>query len=193
MKRSFCLGPFAAALSLSAASLVSPSAFADDPLTDPEKSASDYQTPAPVVVAGDETAGEFDDSTVDEPYYVTTPYVEQPVAQTAALAPAPCNCMTSCQCAAETKKKKEELAAAMKSAYKGVFYANNFAYLNSPLYDGPFFPGDPFKGLLDGRLDLGGEVRSRYHHENNHRGLGLTGNDDQFWLTRLRAVCKPSG
>ena len=89
-----------------------------------------------------------------------------------------------CNCASE--EKKEELAAAMKGAYKGVFYANNFAYLNSPLYDGPFFPGDPLKGLADGKLDLGGEFRSRYHREQNHRGLGLTGRDDQFFLTRLR-------
>lgn len=81
---------------------------------------------------------------------------------------------------------KEELATAMAGAYKGVFYANDFTYLNSPLYDGPYFPGDPFKGLCDGKLDLGGEFRSRYHHEDDHRGLGLTGRDDQFWLTRLR-------
>ncbi len=84
------------------------------------------------------------------------------------------------------KKKKEELAAAMKGAYQGVFYANNFAYLNSPLYDGPYFAGDGLKGMMDGKLDIGGEYRSRYHHEQNMRGLGLTGLDDQFWLTRLR-------
>lgn len=94
------------------------------------------------------------------------------------------SCNPVCGCA--TASKKAGLTAAMKDAYKGVFYANNFGYLNSPLYDGPFFPGDPLKGLMDGKLDLGGEFRSRYHSENNHRGLGLTGNDDQFWLTRLR-------
>ncbi|GAB5402782.1 MAG: alginate export family protein [Aureliella sp.] len=85
-----------------------------------------------------------------------------------------------------SKKTKEELTAAMKGAYKGLFYANNFAYLNSPLFDGPYFPGDNFKQIADKRLDLGGEFRSRYHSERNMRGLGLTGRDDQFWLTRLR-------
>ena len=84
------------------------------------------------------------------------------------------------------KKKKEELTAAMKSAYGGLFYGNKFGYLNSPLYDGPFFPGDSFKGLMGGKLDLGGEARARFHSENNHRGLGLTGVDDDFWLSRLR-------
>ncbi|MCA9190746.1 MAG: alginate export family protein [Planctomycetales bacterium] len=84
------------------------------------------------------------------------------------------------------KKKREALTAEMKDAYKGVFYANKFSYLNDPLYDGPLFIGDSFKGMLDGKLDIGGEYRSRYHHENNHRGLGLTGVDDQFWLTRGR-------
>lgn len=88
--------------------------------------------------------------------------------------------------APNNEKKKAELTTAMKGAYKGVFYANNFAYLNSPLYDGPYFAGDDFKGLADKRLDLGGELRTRYHSENNMRGLGLTGKDDQFWLTRLR-------
>ncbi len=84
------------------------------------------------------------------------------------------------------EKKQEALQAAMKQAYQGVFYANNFSYLNDPAYAGPFFPGDDLKGLLNGKLDVGGEFRSRYHHENNMRGLGLTGVDDQFWLTRTR-------
>ena len=85
-----------------------------------------------------------------------------------------------------TKDKKKELEAAMKGAYKGVFYANDFSYLNDPAYNGPYFFGDAAKGMLDNKLDIGGEYRTRYHHENNFRGLGLTGNDDQFWLTRLR-------
>lgn len=74
----------------------------------------------------------------------------------------------------------------MKNAYKGVFYANNFSYLNDPKYDGPYFIGDGLKGMADGKLDVGGEYRSRYHHENNMRGLGLTGLDDEFWLSRMR-------
>jgi len=78
------------------------------------------------------------------------------------------------------------LAKQMQQAYGGVFYANDFRYLDHPQYAGPYFLGDSLKGLGGGRLDVGGEFRSRYHHENNHRGLGLTGVDDQFWLSRLR-------
>lgn len=86
----------------------------------------------------------------------------------------------------DPEAKQKELDAAMKSAYKGVFYANDFSYLRDPAYRGPHFFGDSFKGLLDNKLDVGGEYRSRYHHEDNHRGYGLTGQDDQFWLSRVR-------
>jgi hypothetical protein len=37
-----------------------------------------------------------------------------------------------------------------------------------------------------GKLDLGGQYRARYQGENNMRGLGLTGNDDNFLLERTR-------
>ncbi len=86
----------------------------------------------------------------------------------------------------ELAKTEAELTAAMKDAYRGVFYANDFSYLRDPTYNGPSFLGDGLKGLHDGKLDLGGEYRTRYHHENNMRGAGPTGVDDQFWLTRLR-------
>ena len=101
--------------------------------------------------------------------------------------------------AAAAKKKQEALDAQMKSAYAGVFYANDFSYLRDPAYNGPYFLGDNLKGMLGGTLDVGGEARVRYHNENGFRGrvpglrgngpsgLGLTGNDDQFWLTRIRA------
>lgn len=91
----------------------------------------------------------------------------------------------NCNCEA-TKKKKEAATAAMKAAYAGVFYANNFSYLNDRFYDGPSFAGDPLKGLMGGKLDIGGEARVRYHSENGHRGLGLTGRDDEFFLQRYR-------
>ena len=138
---------------------------------------------APVALATDTTSISLTDSQPSASDHVTantTSPIEnvQPVA---AYAPAP-----MVQSGGSTKKKKEELTAAMKSAYGGVFYGNKFGYLNSPLYDGPFFPGDSFKGLMGGKLDLGGEARVRFHSENNMRGLGLTGVDDDFWLTRLR-------
>ncbi|MEM9588750.1 MAG: alginate export family protein, partial [Planctomycetota bacterium] len=101
----------------------------------------------------------------------------------AEMTAAPCSCCNSTCC---TKEKKEAATAAMKGAYKGVFYANDFSYLNDPCYDGPSFLGDSLKGLACGKLDIGGEARVRFHDERNHRGLGLTGRDDRFWLTRYR-------
>ncbi|MCU0712122.1 MAG: alginate export family protein [Pirellula sp.] len=86
----------------------------------------------------------------------------------------------------QSAEKMAKLNKSMKDAYKGVFYLNDFSYLRNPVYQGPHFAGDSFKGLNDGKLDLGGEYRSRYHHENNMRGIGLTGIDDQFWLSRVR-------
>ena len=136
----------------------------------------------------------------DEAYVESAPHavpVEQPMMTEPAM-PVPdpiqatemappvatsCNCCTTPCC---TKKKKEAATAAMKGAYKGVFYANDFSYLSDPCYDGPAFLGDSLKGLMGGKLDIGGEARMRYHSENNHRGLGLTGNDDDFFLTRYR-------
>ncbi|MCA9137169.1 MAG: alginate export family protein [Planctomycetales bacterium] len=112
--------------------------------------------------------------------------VPMPVADAGSTMTAPatsCNCCTTPCC---TKKQKEAATAAMKGAYKGVFYANDYSYLNDPCYDGPSFFGDSLKGMMGGKLDVGGEARMRYHHENNFRGLGLTGNDDNFFLTRYR-------
>ena len=113
--------------------------------------------------------------------------VAEPVVSPEAMAPVPaavpCTCCNSTCC---TKKKQEAATAAMKGAYKGLFFDNNFSYLNDPCYNGPSFCGDAFKGLCCNRLDLGGEARVRFHNEENIRGLGLTGRDDNFWLTRVR-------
>lgn len=191
MKRVFNTRRLAGFLSAGVVGLASQISLADDPLRDSTvRPTSGYE-----YFLTDSSPSDAPLSNASQTVQPVTvqPSTTQPTAPTSAAAnytyqPAStaCSCANQCSCAASNKKKKEELAAAMKGAYKGVFYANNFAYLNSPLYDGPYFPGDPFKGLLDGKLDLGGEVRSRYHHEDDHRGLGLTGNDDQFWLTRLR-------
>jgi hypothetical protein len=85
-------------------------------------------------------------------------------------------------------KKKKELAKARAGAYKPMFYDNDFRYLEDPAY-GDYDPIDGIKRLhpLDcWTLDFGGQYRARYHHENNFRGLGLTGRDDDFLLHRTR-------
>ena len=116
------------------------------------------------------------------PGYDTGGFAAPYVGEGGAATTAPCTCCNSTRC---TKQKREALAAKAQDAYKGVFYANDFSYLDDPCYDG-YHVGDSLKRLAGGRLDLGGEARVRYHSENNHRGLGLTGVDDQFWLTRIR-------
>jgi len=95
---------------------------------------------------------------------------------------APCNCCSTPCC---TKKKSEAATAKMKDAYKGVFYANDFSYLNDSCYKGPSHLGDSLKGLWGGKLDIGGESRVRYHNERNSRDF-RTGVDDEFVLSRHR-------
>ncbi len=112
---------------------------------------------------------------------------QPPQTTVANSAPSPASSCTCCNTVCCTKKKREAATAAMKDAYKGVFYANDFRYLDDPCYRGPSFCGDAFKGLGGGKMDVGGEVRVRYQNEEGFRGLGLTGLDDQFWLTRVRA------
>ncbi|TWT74203.1 alginate export family protein [Allorhodopirellula solitaria] len=111
----------------------------------------------------------------------------EPVAP--ATAPPPATART--QAASSSQSVQEKRAAAMakmKGAYAGVFYANNFSYLDDPYYNGPRYFSDCFKNIQTryGTLSLGGESRYRYHDERNMRGLGITGNDDTFWLTRNR-------
>lgn len=87
------------------------------------------------------------------------------------------------------KPDPKKLQAAVAGAYKGVFYDNNFDYLCNPAYD-DYHLGEGLKRICihDGAaiLDLGGEYRARYHHENHFRGVGLTGVDDDFLLHRTR-------
>jgi hypothetical protein len=80
------------------------------------------------------------------------------------------------------------------ASHKPLFYDNDFNYLMRPGVDDAAL-GDAFKRLTvaDGRwgaLDLGGQIRTRYHHE---RGMGqepgatrFVGTDNDLFLTRLR-------
>jgi hypothetical protein len=83
------------------------------------------------------------------------------------------------------------------ASHKGVFYANDFSYLEDPGYEGECL-GDCLKLLpvaesAWGTLDLGGQLRTRYHFEHG-MGQDLTGpgvnrfqdTEHDFLLTRLR-------
>ncbi|QDU97213.1 alginate export family protein [Lignipirellula cremea] len=79
------------------------------------------------------------------------------------------------------------------NSHKGLFYDNDFSYLENPAYNGDCL-GDHWKRLVVGphcsKLDIGGQFRLRYHHE---RGMGqqvgatrFQGTDNDFLLERLR-------
>lgn len=94
--------------------------------------------------------------------------------------------------AAEAAKKQKEKQTALNkkaaSAYKGLFFENDFSYLCDPEYSG-FLLGERMKKRClpgGGTYDFGGQVRLRGHFEQNMRGLGLTGDDDKFLLYRTR-------
>jgi hypothetical protein len=96
-----------------------------------------------------------------------------------------------CACQ-KAKKKQDELKAKAAGAYKGVFYDNDFGFLEDPIYN-DWWPGDALKRMNIGHLatiDLGGQYRMRQHSERNMRNvgptLGLTGADDDFLLHRTR-------
>lgn len=90
--------------------------------------------------------------------------------------------------AEEKKKKQEELKKKIAGAHKPLYFDNDFSYVCDPDYTG-WQLGDNLKRRclpFGGWYDIGGEYRLRYHGERNHRGLGLTGVDDDFLLHRTR-------
>ncbi len=163
-----------------AAGITSTPAFADDGQAAAADSPAVPSVPVKPVPLEDPSASDQPAQEVPPPAAESS---ELPAPAAAVAETAPCACCNSFCC---TKKKKEAATAKMKGAYKGLFYANDFSYLNDRCYDGPSFLGDGLKGLHCGNLDIGGEARVRFHSEDNHRGLGLTGLDDNFWLTRYR-------
>ena len=88
----------------------------------------------------------------------------------------------------DQKEQKAKLNKKVASAYKPLFFENDFSYLCDSAYQGHHW-GERLKlrSLPNGgTLSIGGQYRSRYHNETNMRGLGLTGVDDQFQLHRTR-------
>jgi hypothetical protein len=94
-----------------------------------------------------------------------------------------CAC-ESCQASA----KQQALKKAVASAYSIMFFNNKFDYLCDPEYC-DWHLGEDLKRICIGEcsvLDIGGQYRARFHNERNHRGVGLTGLDDDFLLHRTR-------
>jgi len=102
----------------------------------------------------------------------------------------------TCKCASCKKKKKKPNPCA--KSHKPLFYNNDFSYLNDPSYKGKCL-GDCMKlnsvGACGrwGTMDMGGQLRVRYHHEQG-MGQDLAGvgtrrfenTNHDFALTRLR-------
>lgn len=128
----------------------------------------------------DETGTPGGGPTSTEP---TGPAREEPTAESSAEPPA------NQQAAPKSDAEKQKaLAAAAAAAYKGMYYDNQFDYLLDPAYR-DWHLGESLKRNCVGGvgvLDIGGEYRARYHHEQNMRGLSLTGRDDDFLLHRTR-------
>ncbi|MEN1678942.1 MAG: alginate export family protein [Planctomycetota bacterium] len=87
-------------------------------------------------------------------------------------------------------KKKAGKPSPCQTSHKGLYFANDFSYLNDPCYDGCCL-GDSFKQLPIGcgKVDIGGQLRLRQHSEQGmgHPGqLGFQDTDEDFLLTRLR-------
>ncbi len=91
--------------------------------------------------------------------------------------------------AKETKAKQDAALKKATGAYKGVFYANDFSYIEDPYYNDQLL-GDQLKRWTlpdSGKLDFGGQIRTRYHHEEGMKGAQrFLDTTDDFSLLRLR-------
>lgn len=111
-----------------------------------------------------------------------------------------CGCgdtLDGCGSVCGAKKKADKPNPCLKS-HKGLFYANDFSYLNDPCYRGDCL-GDCMKQMpVDrcgrfGKLDVGGQLRLRYHDEEGMgraRRLanpdGFLDTENTFLLSRVR-------
>lgn len=102
-------------------------------------------------------------------------------------------------CSGNTRKcscrpAADKPASPCAGSHKGLFYNNNFDYLKDPCYSGNCL-GDCLKNLpiacgRYGTMDIGGQVRLRYHHEEGMGRqpgrLGFQDTQNDFLLSRLR-------
>lgn len=106
-----------------------------------------------------------------------------------------CGCGDACGCGCSACKAKAAKPNPCATSHKGLYYANDFSYLKDPCYRGNCF-GDCLKLMpVDncgrwGTLDIGGQLRLRYHHEEGMgRQAGASGFENttnDFLLSRLR-------
>lgn len=105
-----------------------------------------------------------------------------------------CGCGDTCGYGCSKCKKKAAKPNPCATSHKGVYYANDFSYLKDPC--GPSCLGDCMKlmSMPYGTLDIGGQIRLRYHHEEGMGRSALTApanrgfldSENDFMLTRLR-------
>jgi hypothetical protein len=103
-----------------------------------------------------------------------------------------CRCQTP-DC--DSREKQSALKQSAATAYKNLFFENDFRYLQDPCYS-DWHLGESMKRLAFGQwatIDAGGQYRLRQQSERGLRntaavpnGLGLTGADDDFLLHRTR-------
>lgn len=117
---------------------------------------------------------------------IATPLVDSAVGATVCGDPVTCGSRYSPQAA-------DALSPCLES-HQGLFYNNDYSYLEDPCYQGSCL-GDclklmPVAGGNWGKLDVGGQLRLRYHHERGmgqSQGLGrFQATETDFVLTRLR-------
>jgi hypothetical protein len=116
-----------------------------------------------------------------------------------------CSCDKACSCdqpstcdgsCTSGKASAAPTVSPCAQSHKGVFYANDFSYLDdscSRVCLGDCLKRMPVAGTAFGTLDIGGQLRMRYHHEEG-MGQDLAGpgvgrfqfNQHDFVLTRLR-------
>lgn len=108
-----------------------------------------------------------------------------------------CGCGDGCDCGCPAcqAKKKADKSNPCATSHKGLYYANDFSYLKDPCYKGDCL-GDCLKLMPVGNcgrwgtLDIGGQLRLRYHHEEGMgRQLGASGfqnTTNDFLLSRVR-------
>ncbi len=141
--------------------------------------------------AGDNAAPRTREGQANTPAYFASEATSRSAAACSSCGAAGCSGnkhAPSCKACGCAKKKKK--ANPLAKSHKGVFYANDFSYLNDPnnTYHGL---GDVFKQLdvgHDGKLDVGGQFRLRYHREKgmNKGQPRFQNNADEFVLSRLR-------